>query len=186
MTQSDEENAGSQARLPLVENPSDPLAAELLDEVFQRTGRVLNLHRILAHAPGVMQGSHAFAMALRHSVDLPRALIELAILRTSQIGKSDYEWQQHVPMALSNGVTQQKIDDLSNWRDSNLYSDTERVILAYTDSVATDTEPPADEFAELREKLSPREIVELTLIIGHYIMIGRFISALGIPLEVKK
>lgn len=170
-------------RLPLVDEPSDPEAIAILAAIRARTGRLLNLHRMMAHAPALMKASSEMAMTLRHSLLLPRPLIELVVLRTAQVLGSDYEWQQHHGMALEAGVPPEKIDALAQWSDSTLFTPAEAAALAYAECVALGTESEPALFAELYEQFSPRELVELTLLVCHYASTARFVQALRIPLE---
>lgn len=137
----------------------------------------------MAHAPALMQASYDTAMAMRHGMALPRSLVELMILRTAQLLNSDYEWQQHLPMALAHGLTQQKIDALAGWRTSPLFSDAEGAALLFCEAIVNGTEPEAADFSRLRRHYSSREIVELALLVSHYLGAAHFIRALGIPLE---
>ena len=170
-------------RLPLVTEPTDPEAIAQFASIRARTGRILNLHRMMGHSPAMMKASADTAMALRHGTQLPRSLIEVVILRTAQLMRSDYEWQQHHPMALANGVSQEKIDAVADWRDSKLFPPAETAALAYAECVALGTEAEPAIFARLQEHFSPREIVELTMLVAQYMATARFIQALGVPLE---
>ena len=173
----------SAPRLPLIDQPTDPAVAEVFDSIHSRTGRILNLHRILGYAPKLMNASGEMALALRNGTELPRTLIELLILRTAQLLRSDYEWQQHHPMALSCGVTQPQIDALDRSKQSPQFSEAEKAALAFCESVVQGSESEPQAFARLQAQFSPREIVELTMAVCHYIATARFVQALGIPLE---
>jgi alkylhydroperoxidase family enzyme len=174
------------ARLPLTDHEDRPEAAHLLEHVRERTGRVLNLHRMLAYAPKLMKANSELVMALRFEVTLPRDLVEICILRTAHLAGSDYEWHQHVPMALVAGVPQVKIDTLEAWQTSPQFSDAERSALAFTESVVSGKTLDATAFAELRRHYSPQQIVELSLLVGQYLATARFIASLSIPIEEKR
>ena len=65
-------------RLPLVTEPTDPEAIAQFASIRARTGRILNLHRMMGHSPAMMKASADTAMALRHGTQLPRSLIDNA------------------------------------------------------------------------------------------------------------
>jgi alkylhydroperoxidase family enzyme len=173
-------------RLPPIEHPTDPTTAEMLQSVEKRTGRILNLHKVMAHAPKLMQAAAMTAMALRQETELPRPLIELVILRTAQLLKSDYEWAQHEPMALACGIPQQKIDALEFYASRPEFTEEERIALSFGESVTTGQ--PLDEpaFDQLRRTFSSRQIVELTMLVCSYLSTARFIQVMGIPIEACK
>ena len=171
-------------RLPLVGEATDPEVAALFDGILARSGRLLNLHRMMAHAPSLMKASVDTAMAMRHGTLLPRSLIEIVILRTALLLRSDYEWQQHRPMAVANGVSPQQIDALTDWPASTLFADDQREALAFCDCIVGGTAPEDAAFRRLRQHFSPREIVELALIVCHYLATAHFVAALALPLEL--
>ena len=55
--------------------------------------------------------------------------------------------------------------------------------LAYADAMTLATSVPDDVFADVRRRFDDREIVELSVLIGTYIMHNRVMNALGIDLE---
>ena len=90
--------------LPLVENPDDPLVREEFAKLAAGSG-ILNLHRMMAHAPALMKASGDMALAFRRDTKLPRAVAELAILRAAQVLDAPYVWARHLPLARDCGVT---------------------------------------------------------------------------------
>jgi AhpD family alkylhydroperoxidase len=79
------------------------------------------------------------------------------------------------------GIDPVKLREVPRWRDSDVYTDLERQVLAYAEA-ATST-PPAvtDEMvAELRRSLDDAALVELTMMIAVENVRSRFNSALGL------
>ena len=56
-------------------------------------------------------------------------------------------------------------------------------MLAYTDEVERDIKVKDETFATLRGFFSEHEIVELTVVIGYYGMVCRFLAALDVEME---
>jgi len=56
-------------------------------------------------------------------------------------------------------------------------------VLAYTDEVERDIRVRDETFDRLRSFLSEHAIVELTVVIGYYGMVSRFLIALDVELE---
>ena len=107
---------GQVSRLPpLPDPPTDPILLELQEDTRSRGGEVINLHLTLGHAPKIAKARRALSGALRREAVTPRVLRELVIMRTAQIVRSDYEMNQHIPMSLKSGLTQQQLDQLANW-----------------------------------------------------------------------
>jgi len=69
----------------------------------------LNLFRMLAHAGTTGGLVLALGAALLSQLELQPNLRELAILQVAHESRADYEWVQHVPLALSASVIQAQI-----------------------------------------------------------------------------
>lgn len=68
-------------------------------------------------------------------VELNPTLKELIKIRASQINGCAYCIQIHTEQATKQGESEQRIYALSAWKESPLFSDQERVVLAVTDEV---------------------------------------------------
>jgi AhpD family alkylhydroperoxidase len=173
------------SRLPALEDPpADPDAREFFADTRRRGGQVINLHLTLAHAPKIAKGRRALAAALRYEAVSPRALRELAIVRTAQIVGGDYELNQHIPMALEAGLSREQLDAVASWQSSSLFDDKQRALLAYVEAMCTrrgDVEETS--YADFARFFTPQEIVELTVTIGTYYGTGLIIKALDIKIE---
>jgi alkylhydroperoxidase family enzyme len=168
--------------LPLVENPDDPLVREQFDKLAAASG-ILNLHRMMAHAPALMKASGDMALAFRRDTKLPRAIAELAILRAAQVLDAPYVWSRHVPLARDCGVTAQHMSELASWPDSPAFTPAQKAALGFAEKAVQHL--PVDETAaaELRRHFTPRELVELAMVVGFYVSTAIFVKALAVPAE---
>ncbi len=173
---------GSRPILPLIETSDDPLVQEEFARLASGRG-ILNLHRMMAHAPPLMQASGNMAMALRNKTKLARSTAELAILRAAQVVDCDYVWGRHVSLARAAGVTDQQIEQIARWRDSAAFTSADRNALGFAESVAGDTRVDDEIFTAMRRDFSQQEIVELTMLIAFYVSTATFIKTLAVPEE---
>jgi len=99
---------------------------------------------------------------------LPRGLIELVKMRASQINGCAYCLDVHSKDARKHGESEQRLYLLSAWRESPLYSQTERAALAWTEALTSvaETRAPDADYNELRKQFSDKEIADLTILIG--------------------
>lgn len=107
--------------------------------------------------PDVYQALNATnAQVLKHyrAVDLPADLVELVLVRVSQINSCPACLSVHVPKALRAGASQAKIDVLAAWRESEGFSSAERAAL---DLAETITLLPAGE----RKAAAPLQAMEV-------------------------
>ena len=168
--------------LPLVENPDDPLVREQFDKLAAGSG-ILNLHRMMAHAPALMKASGDMALAFRRDTKLPRAIAELAILRAAQVLDAPYVWARHVPLARDCGVTAQQMNALASWPDSTAFTPAQKAALGFAETAVQQLALDESAAAELRRHLTAREIVELAMVVGFYVSTAIFVKALAVPAE---
>jgi AhpD family alkylhydroperoxidase len=117
------------------------------------------------------------------SCGLEKKLIELVKMRASQINGCAYCLDMHSRDARGHDETEQRLYVLSAWRESPLYSPRERTALAWTECltrVAADGAPD-DAFAALGTEFSPKETVDLTVLIGMINLWNRL--AIGVRLQ---
>ncbi|MCH7766017.1 MAG: carboxymuconolactone decarboxylase family protein [Acidobacteria bacterium] len=81
-------------------------------------------------------------------------------------------------------MSEEKIRALPDYQGSSLFSETEKLVLQYTDGMtATPVEVPEDLFARLKEKFNEAQLVELTASIAWENYRARFDHAFGIESE---
>lgn len=93
-----------------------------------------------------------------------RRLIEV---RTSQINGCSYCVHVHRRQALGLGESEERLDAIGAWRDSNLFSHDERAALAWTEDVTLIAEngAPDERYEALKACFTETEIVDLTFIV---------------------
>ena len=94
-----------------------------------------------------------------------RALVEL---RVSQINRCLYCIHVHTDEALKLGEPQERLDQLSGWKDSPDFSERERAAFAWSEALTATVRIHDDEeeFAILKVLFSEQEIVALGLLIS--------------------
>jgi alkylhydroperoxidase family enzyme len=172
------------ARVAYGDENSSPAVRALADQIRrERDGRMLNLYSMLLNAPPVAEGWLALFTAIRQQCTLRGDYRELIILRVALLNGASYEYQVHVPFALREGITQAQLDTLDRWQDSAALMPAQRAVLAYTDAMTRDIHVPDAVFDALRGHFNQREIVELTVTIGGYNLVSRFLEALAVDPE---
>jgi alkylhydroperoxidase family enzyme len=137
----------------------------------------LRIISLIAHAETAFRPWLHFSGALLNALELDPVLRELAILQVGRYA-ARYEWEQHVPIALSVGVTD---DEISALDDGVLddFTPERRTVLEYVEAFI-DGNVDDTLHAALAEHLSNRQIMELCLVAGHYLMLARTMSAMEI------
>jgi alkylhydroperoxidase family enzyme len=91
---------------------------------------------------------------------------------------------QHVPIAKMTGASDEQVTALA--RDdaaAACFDPVDRVVLRATDEIVRDGGPSDATFAELQSHLSNREIVELVLAVGFYMVMARLMISTRIDIE---
>jgi uncharacterized peroxidase-related enzyme len=146
---------------------------------------ILNINRAMAHAPEACRDFLRMANKLLFKSRLDPRLRELAILRVSRLTKARYEREQHETIARGLAMTDLQIDAVKKWQGSKHFDKREQAVLQYTDELTQEIRAKNSTFKKLQAFLSEREIVELTLTIGFYNMVSRFLEALEVDLDDK-
>lgn len=137
---------------------------------------VLHLH------PPLFWGWLHFASRLMPFGRLQARERERAILRTAWSCRCRYEWGQHVDVGLRAGLDDDAIVRIRRGHEA-ARDPREALVLRACDELVQDRTLAAETFAALREHMSEPEIIELTMLIGHYAMLASFLNAVGLVLE---
>ncbi len=172
------------ARVRLLQKDEvEPIAREMFQKSEDTTGGVINLFRALAHSPKICRDWNRMGTSILMKGDLPKKLLELAIVRVGELVQSPYELRAHRRLGMRFGLTQEQIDDIGDWKQSSQFDEDEQLVLQYTDEVALNTRVPDALFSKIAERFNEKEIVELTVAIGFYGMVGRTLETLQIDME---
>lgn len=100
------------------------------------------------------------ARAAARAAGLDRKLVELVNLRVSQLNRCAYCLGVHTRAALELGEAQQRLAVLPAWRETELFSPTERAALLLAESMTTlpDAGGQDRDYALAREVLSPEQL----------------------------
>jgi alkylhydroperoxidase family enzyme len=144
---------------------------------------VLNVLRMTANAQTLFQHRSRLSNALLYDIKLDHRLREIAILRTAKDCHSVYEWTQHVPAAKHVGVSDEQIAAIENWQSAGCFSELERLVLQFTDEVNANVKARRETLDALKKHLSPGEIIELLVIIGHWRQTASILETTEVDLE---
>ena len=86
------------------------------------------------HIPDVLVGLNGIHQVI-DSHNLDRTLYHLILLRASQLNGCDYCIELHTREAIEDGEKTERLDQLTNWRESSLYSPSEKVAFKWTEAL---------------------------------------------------
>jgi alkylhydroperoxidase family enzyme len=174
------ERKGSMPRIPYyeVENATGKHA-----EFLAKLGTDMNINRMLAHSEYGVKGFARMGNALLHRCTLDPQLRELAILRVGRLSRAAYEVFQHERIAREVGVGDARSPPCATPRSRRPSSDNEKAVLRFTDDVVRNVKASDKTFKAVQSFLTPGAVVELTLTIGYYMMVCRFLETTGVDGE---
>jgi AhpD family alkylhydroperoxidase len=153
-------------------------------EAFEALPAKLNIFRMLAHAERNFSAFTRFGGTILGRQQLDAKLRELAILHVAQLSGARYEWDQHVPIAERTGVRPEQIAALEAGNASaDCFDASEALVLRFTGEVLRDVRASDETFAALAKQLPHREVVELVLAVGFYMLVARLLETTGVDLE---
>ena len=103
-----------------------------------------------------------------HQLALERPLMELVLMRVSQINGCAYCMDMHSKDARAAGETEQRLYVLAGWREASFYSERECAALDWAEAVTRLGEHGVsdDVYDRARASFSEEELMNLTLVIG--------------------
>lgn len=169
------------ARLPYP-NP-DTLPADVR-EALQALPVQLNVFRMLAHAPTAFRPWLRLGMAILNELQLEARLRELAILIVARQTGCAYEWAQHVALARAVGVADEYIHSVETGNaPAPSWTAHEQIVVQVARQLCHQARLDDDLWQRLTAHFSPREVVELCLVVGFYSMLARVLETTGVDLD---
>jgi alkylhydroperoxidase family enzyme len=140
-----------------------------------------SVFRMLAHAPAVSAPALRLVAAILTETDLGTRMRQMLILRVAERCQARHAWIQHGAIAVAVGVGAAQLASLELGEiPDGLLSGQERLALAFVDAILDDPRVDDDTFARVREQFSPRQVVEMLLIVGYFRMMASLMTTLDV------
>jgi 4-carboxymuconolactone decarboxylase len=167
---------------PLSSDHWDERLIRLLTSAPGGTEEPMHLFTTLAHQPELFRRWLGFGGALL-SGRLPGRLRELVILRAAYRFDARYEWAHHIALAEAQGISVAEVAAVGGDLAVVDWAPFERAALAAVDETA-DAGAVSDEvWSVLAEHLDAGDLVELVMLVGHYLLLSTVLRSLRLPLE---
>ena len=148
----------------------------------RKYGVILEPARLWGRSPKIFATLASLYGAFdRNSSPLEPALRTLVTVRVSQINWCPFCVDINSATALQRGISEEKLAALTEYANSDHYSDKEKASLDYAEAVTySDRQPTEAHIEELRRHFDDDAIIELTGLIGFQNMSSKFNAALGV------
>jgi alkylhydroperoxidase family enzyme len=123
-----------------------------------------------------------FCLQLLTSSVFPPRERELLIIRTVWRCGSTYELGHHPRLGADDGLTEHDLAALTG-AISSVWTPRERSLIAAVDELHTNHTIGDATWRELSALLTTEQLIELPMLVGHYILLAGTLSTLGVPLD---
>ncbi len=132
-------------------------------------GRVGSLMQLWLHSPDVAEHAQRLGAYFRVQDNLPPHAVEMVILLTARAWRCAYEWVQHEPHARAKGLKHGIIEAIRRGGRPDFEDAALAAVYDYTKATLTEHAVPDAVFTRVKDAFGPRGIVDLSVLIGHYI-----------------
>jgi AhpD family alkylhydroperoxidase len=147
----------------------------------RETKRSIEPLELYAHVPGLLLGYTMLEWATAKLNRVDERLMFLAELKVATLTHCEFCIDLGSHIARRSGIGDEQLLALPRYRESELFSDLEKLVLDYAVGMSRTPAEVSDElFAELREHFDEAQLVALTSVIALENMRGRFNLALGV------
>jgi 4-carboxymuconolactone decarboxylase len=134
---------------------------------MEESGVALKVIRVVANAPAAFRPFVLFAKALMVQGYLAAEEREVVVLHLAQRGGLPYEWEEHVPIARSVGLTDEQIDALEAGTTTGpLFSEGQALALRFAGAVADGDELTDELWDAARDRWGVEGAMDLVLAVG--------------------
>jgi AhpD family alkylhydroperoxidase len=174
------DSAGGSRLAPLGPAQRTKEQRDLLSEVIEDDAP--NLLTTVVQHPALYRTWLPFCMQLLlHSVFPPRER-ELLILRTASLSRCAYELEHHLKLGVEMGLTDDELASLTD-DGSGTWASRDRVLITAVDELHASQTISDATWRELSELLTTEQLIELPMLVGHYVLLAGMLNSLGVPLD---
>lgn len=168
---------------PLTRSEYSDAQREILAPLERGDDPPYNIFTTLAHHP---RGAAAFLVwgtyALRNSL-LPDRYRELIILRIGVLGRSGYEWAQHVRLTQRIGFTSEDYARIKRGSTAEGWNDQERAVLQAAEELFRDQFIATATWNALQQFLTDPQRMDVVFVVGHYMQVCMALNTFGVQLD---
>lgn len=161
------------------QRPKDELADELKPLMSNDSTR--NFYRALGHSPSIVEGFRTLQNAIWNDGGLTKFQREYVILTVAREATAAYVWQNHVRVALDEGVAPEDIVAISKG-DLSAFDPSDRTLLEYIVRVLDGTVDDATH-AEMQGHFDDTTIIGAAMLATLYHLNALVADALGVEIK---
>ncbi len=169
-------------RIDRVEKPYTAAEAAILLP-RERDGEVLGVWSTCANAPGLCNAWLEFTDYLLRESSLPIRDRELLILRIGYLNQGAYEWAAHRGLALSVGINEDELRDITIGSSADSWSEWDSALLKAAEELHESALVSEETWAHLTRRYDKRQMMEVVFTVGQYNLVAMYLNSLGVQFE---
>jgi 4-carboxymuconolactone decarboxylase len=143
----------------------------------------LNIFRMMGHSGELIDGFTKLGTQILNFTSLDPVLREIAIVRVGVLSKASYEVYQHERISRRMGMSDALIAAIHEGPAAAALDDAQREVMAYADDVVANVRASDATFEPLKARLGYKALQELTITIGYYMLVSRFLETFDVDIE---
>ena len=149
----------------------------------ERSGEVLGVWSTCANAPSLCNAWLEFTDYLLRESSLPIRDRELLILRIGYLNQGAYEWAAHRGLALSVGISEDELKDITIGSSADSWSEWDSALLKAAEELHEAALVSEETWATLSRQYDTRQMMEVVFTVGQYNLVAMYLNSLGVQFE---
>lgn len=159
-----------------------PADQQYYDAIAESRGSVRGPYGVLLHSPDLAARVAHTGSYVRYNLDLPEALRETIIIATAREIRSQYEFYAHARLARQAGLPEATIKAIANGTAPEGLTGDEAMLVRYVQELLRNHKVSDPTFNAVRERFGMQKTLEITALIGHYLLVGQILAAFEVEL----
>jgi 4-carboxymuconolactone decarboxylase len=152
------------------------------DAIAGSRGSVRGPYGVLLQSPDLAARVAHTGTFVRFELELPEALKETIIITTAREIESQYEFAAHAQLARKAGTSEATIQAIAQGTAPQGLSGDEEMVVRYTQELLRHHKISDATFNAVRDHFGMQKTVEITALIGHYLLVGQILAAFEVDL----
>ena len=171
------------ARLPdMTRDQLKPEDQQFYDAIADSRGSVRGPYGVLLHSPDLAARVAHTGTYVRYNLDLSETLRETIILATAREIKSQYEFFAHARLARQAGLSEDTIQAIAHGTAPQGLLGDEAMLVRYVHELLRNHKISDATFNAVRDRFGMQKTLEITGLIGHYLLVGQILAAFAVDL----
>jgi len=154
-----------------------------LGERAQVNGKVINIFRVLMQHPKLARAWSKFAnYIVTDAQTLAAREREILILRIGWLNQAPYEFEQHVRLGKTVGLTDDDIDRICKGPQAG-WNKHEAALIQAADDLFEKSVVSDETWKTLSERYNTQQMMDAVFTVGQYNLVSWALNSLGVPLD---